>query len=456
MKRPESLICGVSGARGIVGEGLDPIVAAAFGAAFALETGGGPVVVGRDSRISGPVLEAALVAGLRGAGADVVKIGVTPTPTVQNMVKELGAAGGIAVTASHNPEQWNAFKFIAADGTFLTASAAAALYRRIDEDRFAFRAYDALGGERSDATAIERHLARILALPFLDREAIRRRGLTAVLDTTNGAGGLILPALLERLGVRVIGMNLEPTGRFARGPEPTRENLAGLAVRVQETGADLGLACDPDVDRLALVTGHGEPLGEELTLALAVQFVLKRQGGGDVVTNVSTSMAIDQVAACFGGRVHRTAVGEANVVERIREVAAAIGGEGNGGVIYPALGLMRDASVAAAIVIQHLADWGGTLASLAEAIPRFAIVKAKLPAGTADPEAVAAQLAVERPGASVDRTDGVLLRWPDAWVHLRRSNTEPIIRVIGEAQSPEAAAALVERALTLGGRAVRA
>jgi phosphomannomutase len=312
-----------------------------------------------------------------------------------------------------------------------------------------FSAFDTLGAERVDQTAIERHLARILDLPFLDREAIRRRGLTAVVDTTNGAGGLILPGLLERLGVRVIGMNLEPTGRFARGPEPTRENLGALATRVRETEADLGLACDPDVDRLSLVTGRGEALGEELTLALAVEFVLKRQGGGDVVTNVSTSMAINEVASRFGGRVHRTAVGEANVVEKIQELGAAIGGEGNGGVIYPPLGLMRDASVAAAIIIQHLADWGGTLASLAETVPRFTIVKAKVPAGSVDPDVVAARLLAERPGANLDRTDGVLLRWHDSWVHLRRSNTEPIIRVIGEARSPEAAAALVERALAI-------
>ncbi len=451
MKRPESLICGVSGARAIVGAGINPIVASAFGAAFATYVGGGVVVVGRDSRLSGPVLEAALVAGLRAAGADVVRIGVVPTPTVQNMVREAGAAGGIAVTASHNPAEWNAFKFIAGDGTFLPPQAAAALYRLVDEDRFAFRTYDALGSETADGSAIERHLGRILALSFIDRETIERRHLTAVVDCVNGAGGLILPPLVEHLGVRVIGMNLEPTGRFARGPEPTGENLGDLCARVRAGGADLGLACDPDADRLSLVTGRGDALGEELTLALAVQSVLKRAGGGDVVTNVSTSMAIDEVAARFGGRVHRTAVGEANVVERIRALGAVIGGEGNGGVIYPPLGLMRDAAVAAAIVIQHLADWGGTLASLAETVPKFTIVKAKLPAGAADPEAVAEQLLAERPGGAVDRTDGVLVRWGDAWVHLRRSNTEPIIRVIGEARSPEAARVLVDRALALGG-----
>jgi len=451
MKRPPGLICGISGARGVVGESLNPIVAAAFGSAFGTLLGGGPVVVGRDSRLSGPLLEAAVVSGLRAVGCDVVRIGVVPTPTVQNQVREIGAAGGMAITASHNPAEWNAFKFIAGDGTFLAAAAAESLFRLVDKDQFAFRRYDRLGHETTDTSAIDRHLSRILALPFLDRDAISRRRLKAVVDATNGAGGLILPQLLRRLGVEVIELNCEPTGHFARGPEPTAENLGELCARVVAARADLGLACDPDVDRLSLVAADGEALGEEFTLALAAEFALKRAGGGDVVTNVSTSMAIDEVARRFGGRVHRTAVGEAHVVERVRALGAVIGGEGNGGVIYPALGLMRDASVAAAILIQHLTDWGGSLKSLAETVPRFAIVKAKLPAGSVGLEAVAERLLAERPGGDVDRTDGVKLRWRDSWVHLRSSNTEPIIRVIGEARTPAAARALVDRALELGG-----
>lgn len=451
MQLPPGLICGVSGARGIVGEGLNSTIAAAFGSAFGTLVGGGSVVVGRDSRISGPMLEGAVVSGLRGVGCDVIRIGIVPTPTVQNMVRELGAAGGMAITASHNPAEWNAFKFIGGDGTFLTAATANSLFRLVAEDRAAFRRFDAIGGESADGSAIDRHLARILTLPFLNREAIAARRLKAVVDAVNGAGGLILPTLLRQLGVEVIEMHCEPTGLFARGPEPTPENLGGLAARVVETKADLGLACDPDVDRLSLVAAGGEALGEEFTLALVVEFVLKRTGGGDVVTNVSTTMAIDEVASRFGGRVHRTAVGEAHVVERIRSLGAAIGGEGNGGVIYPPFGLMRDASVAAAMIIQHLTDWGGSLRSLAETVPRFAIVKAKLPAGPLDVEAVASKLLAERPGGSADRTDGIKLRWRDGWVHLRRSNTEPIIRVIGEARTPAAARALVDRALALGG-----
>jgi phosphomannomutase len=450
MQRPSGLICGVSGARGIVGEGLDSITTCALGAAFGSYLGPGSVVVGRDSRVSGPVLQQAVESGLRGVGCDVIRIGIVPTPTVQNMVRELGAAGGVAVTASHNPAEWNALKLIAGDGTFLTAAAAAEVFTRFDQDHFARRRYDALGGEREDATAIARHLDRILALPILDRAAAGARRLRAVVDAVNGAGGLILPLLLRQLGVEVEEMNCEPTGRFARGPEPTRENLTALSARVRAAGADLGFACDPDVDRLSLVTAEGEALGEEMTLALAVAFVLERAGGGDVVTNVSTSMAIEEVAARFGGRVHRTAVGEANVVEKIRAVGAVIGGEGNGGVIYPALGLMRDASVGAALVTQYLAS-GATLAELAGRIPRFAILKSKLPLGSADLEILAQALMAEAPGGTLDRTDGVKVLWPDRWVHLRSSNTEPIMRLIAEARTPADAAALLDRARVLAG-----
>ncbi len=333
----------------------------------------------------------------------------------------------------------------------LEPAAADELYALFEHGPIHYRRYDALGGEREDPTAIARHLDRILALPFLDQEATAALGLKAVVDATNGAGGLILPRLLRRLGVLVIETNCEPNGRFPRGPEPTRENLAGLAAQVRESGAAVGFACDPDVDRLALVTAAGEPLGEEMTLALAVDFVLGQNKGGDVVTNVSTSMAIDEVAARHGGRVHRTAVGEANVVETIRAVGATIGGEGNGGVIYPPLGLMRDAAVAVAIIVQHLASSGQSLEELAATIPRFAIVKAKLPAGAADPEAVLARLMKEDPGGAIDRTDGVKLTWADRWVHLRPSNTEPIMRLIAEARTPAAAEALIQRARAAAG-----
>ncbi|MGD8393972.1 MAG: phosphoglucosamine mutase [Candidatus Eiseniibacteriota bacterium] len=450
MERPAALIASVSGARGVVGEGLTVPVASGLAAALGTLLGPGTIVVGRDSRVSGPVMQDAVVAGLRSVGCDATVIGVVATPTVQNMVRELGGAGGIAVTASHNPADWNALKFIGGDGCFLLGDAIAELLRVFDEDRFAFRRYDGLGRARTDDSATERHLTRILALPYLDRDAVQRRKLRVVVDCANGAGGVILPELCRRLGAEVVEMHCQPTGLFARGPEPVAGHLHELCARVVDLGADVGLATDPDVDRLSLVTGAGRALGEELTLPLAAQFVLKRTGGGAIVTNVSTSMAIEAVAQRFGGTVHRTPVGEAHVVDGIRRHQAVIGGEGNGGVILPAVGLARDASTGAAIVLQHLTDWAGTLESLAETIPRTVMVKAKLPAGSVEPDRIAARLADEQPDGRIDRTDGVKVLWESSWVHLRRSNTEPIIRVIAEARESGEAQRLVERAIALG------
>jgi phosphomannomutase len=449
MQRPDALILSVSGARGVVGEGLTVPVAAGLAAAMGTVLGSGPVVVGRDSRVSGPMIERAVAAGLQAVGCDVVLIGVVATPTVQNMVHELGAVGGIAVTASHNPAEWNALKLIGPGGTFLVGEQVEEVARVFDDDRCDYRRYHQLGSIRRDDSATGRHLDRVLSLPYLDQDAIRRRRLKAVVDCANGAGGVILPELCRRLGVEVVELHCQPTGLFARGPEPVAEHLHELCARVKDVGADLGLATDPDVDRLSLVTAAGRALGEEMTLPLAVQFVLKRRSGGDVVTNVSSSMAIDAVATLFGGSVHRTAVGEANVVQRIREVQAVIGGEGNGGVILPAALLARDATTGAALLLQHLTDWGGSLESLAETIPRFAMVKTKLEAGSVDPLEIARRIMDAFPGGKLDRTDGAKVSWEREWVHLRTSNTEPIIRVIAEARDPRAAHELVERAVSL-------
>ena len=447
MERPGSLIVSVSGARGIVGEGLTVPIASGLASALGTFLGTGKIIVGRDSRVSGPMIEGAVIAGLRAVGCDVTAIGIVATPTVQNMVREMDAAGGIAVTASHNPAEWNALKLVGPGGAFLTGEQVEEVRDIFDGDRFDYQRYDALGGFDHDTTATERHIRRILELPYIDREAIGRRRLKAVVDCTNGAGGVILPHLCRELGVEVIELHCQPTGLFSRGPEPIADHLFELSAQVKDHGADIGLATDPDVDRLSLVTSTGRALGEEMTLPLATQFILKRVGEGDVVTNVSTSMALESVAEFFGGAVHRTAVGEANVVSRMRELGAVIGGEGNGGVILPAVGLARDASTGAALILQHLTDWGGTLDSLAETIPSYVIVKNKLPAGASDPAQVAQRLMAQDPGGTLDETDGAKVIWKDRWVHLRSSNTEPIIRVIAEARDSEIAERLIERAV---------
>jgi phosphomannomutase len=305
-------------------------------------------------------------------------------------------------------------------------------------------AWDALGDLDVDASAIERHLDAVLALPYVDGERIRRRGLSVVLDCVRGAGGTIMPQLLDALGCRTVGIDLEPDGRFPRSPEPVPANLRRLGETVREAGADVGMAVDPDVDRLALVDGTGTPIGEDYTLAFAVRTVLERTPG-PVVVNLSTSLVVDDAAAAFGATVTRAAVGEANVARAIQRADAVIGGEGNGGVMLPALHIGRDAPLAAALILDLLARTGRSVAELVGSAPRYVIVKAKAPRGP-DLDPVYAALGRRFPDAVVDRQDGLRLAWPGRWLHVRPSGTEPIVRLIAEAPTAEGAESLVAQA----------
>jgi phosphomannomutase len=459
---PPGLMVSVSGFRGTVGDVLTPelmaTLAAGFGAFLLEEAGRSPgdggepltVLVGRDSRTSGPVLEGAVVAGLRSVGVRVVRLGIVPTPTLLLAIGHHGAQGALGVTASHNPAEWNALKFAGADGTFLDAERMARFQAYLQEREIPRARWDALGEEASDETAIGRHLERILALPYLDVEAIRARRFRVALDCVHGAGGRIVPALLEALGCQVEGMGLEPDGRFPRDPEPTAANLRGLGALVRDAGAEVGFAVDPDVDRLSLVSEAGEPLGEDLTLALCADVVLRRTGarggaggeggsggaGGGVVTNLSTSRVVEDVATAHGVACHRAPVGEINVARRMEAEGAAVGGEGNGGIILPALHLTRDAPVGVALLLQHLLDTGGSLSEAAARWPTYRIVKEKV---TFPRERLAeGYLALEAalPAPEVDRADGLRLGWPDegAWIHVRPSGTEPVVRFIAEAR----------------------
>jgi len=433
----------VSGIRGIVGDGLDAIVAARWAAALGAWLPAGPVVVGRDSRPTGPMVRDAVTAALASTGHDVWDIGIATTPTTEMVVQESVAVGGIIITASHNPQPWNALKFLEGRGLFLTA----------DQNREVRARYEAGDGHvpwDRVGTVIEHpgadaaHLEAILALPWLERERIAARGLKVVVDAVEGAAGAIAPALLERLGVACVELHCGLSGRFPHDPEPTPAHLEELAHRVRDEGADLGFALDPDGDRLALVAPGGEPLSEELTLALAVDFVLGKQSG-DVAVNLSTTRLIDDVAARRGARVWRTPVGEANVVETLLRESCIIGGEGNGGVIYPTLHPGRDGLVGIAMVLQHLAERERTLADLVGELPPVAMVKTKvgsqaLPAG----DGLAARLRALGPG-TIDDRDGVKWTGDRAWVHVRPSNTEPVVRVIAEAESADAARALIDR-----------
>lgn len=445
----------VSGIRGRVGFGLEPAVvanhAAAFGAWARGRAPGRPVVLGRDSRVSGPMFHAVAQAALHAVGADVVDLDLTTTPTLQMAVEHHRAAGGLMISASHNPIEWNALKFVGSDGLFLSAAAGAEVRGLLDAG-VPYATWDALGSSRPDAAAVERHVEKVLALPFVDVDAIRARRFRVAYDACRGAGGTIIPRLLERLGCHVTGINLEADGRFPRPPEPVPENLGDLSKLVRESGADIGFATDPDVDRLAIVAEDGTAIGEDYTLAFACRVVLRRRKG-HVVVNLSTSRVVDDAVEAAGQRVIHAAVGEVNVALRMRAEGAVVGGEGNGGVIVPDLHLGRDAPLAAALTLQLLVDEACPVSAIVAAAPRYVIIKDKLPRGDGSLDAAYAALGRAFPDAERNTEDGLRLTWPDRWVHLRPSGTEPIIRVIAEAPSRAAAQELVERGrVSLEGR----
>jgi phosphomannomutase len=443
----EGLMVSVSGVRGRVGEALTPEVVAGFAAGFgAWASASGAsrtIVVGRDSRISGPMFHRAVLAGLQSVGCDVVDVGLAPTPTIQLAVEEGHAAGGLAITASHNPIEWNALKFIAPTGLFLDAEQGAAM-RALMERGVTRAGVESLGSVVEDPLAVDRHLERILALPFLDVEGIRRRRFKVALDCCHGAGGVVMPKLLERLGCRVTAIGLETDGRFPRPPEPVAENLRDLERLVLTSGADVGLATDPDVDRLAIVSDEGKAIGEDYTLALAVRLVLRHRPG-TVVTNLSTSRVVEDAAAERGATVVRAPVGEVNVALRMRRESSPIGGEGNGGVILSELHLGRDAPAGVALLLQLLHEEGRPLSAIVGDLPRYAIVKDKLERPTVSLGVVYDALRSFFPDASADAQDGLRLAWSDRWVHVRPSGTEPIVRVIAEAPTADAARELIRR-----------
>jgi phosphomannomutase len=447
----EGLMVSVSGVRGRVGEGLTPEVvsrfAAGFGAWAAANRGDGSapvsVVVGRDSRVSGPLFHRTVLSALEATGCRVIDIGLTTTPTCQLAVEHHHAGGGLMISASHNPIEWNALKFIGPSGLFLSAAEGAEMRRYVDEG-VPYVTWDRLGTTERDGEAVQRHLDAVLALPFLDVEGIRRRRFRVALDCVNGAGAVIIPELLARLGCEVSAMNMEPDGRFPHAPEPVAENLVDLERFVTASGAEIGFAVDPDVDRLALVSDAGRAIGEDYTLALAARVVLKHRRG-PVVTNLSTSRVVDDQAAMTNTAVIRAPVGEVNVAMRMRAEGAAVGGEGNGGVILPELHLGRDAPVGVALMLQLLLDEGRSLEAIVADHPRYVIVKDKLDRPDAPLDTVYGALRAEFPDAVADTQDGLRLAWPDRWVHVRPSGTEPIVRVIAEAPSTEQAHELISR-----------
>ena len=449
------LIISPSGIRGIVGHTMTPEITSRYGAAFGAflrdRAGSGGVkghyvLVGRDSRTSGPLLADAVAAGVCAAGVDVRMTGIAPTPTHLLAVRDdPEAIGGLIVTASHNPVEWNGLKLASADGRFVRPADGEEI-QSLFEQGPKLASWDGLGSRGDRSGVIEHHIDRILALDLVDVEAIRNWGPVVALDCVHGAGAVVIPELLRRLGCRVEGIGLEPDGEFPRNPEPTPENLEQLGDLVRVTKSTVGFAVDPESDRLAIIDESGTPIGEDWTLALAVEHVLSRRPG-PVVTNLSSSQSIEDVTAAAGVPFSRSPVGEARVAERMAETGAVIGGEGNGGVMLPDLNLTRDAPLAVALVLSHLATRQIGPRELLGSRTRYSMVKRKTarPAGGAE-QAFAALERESGASAEFDHADGLRIVWPEAreWVHVRASGTEPILRIIAEAPQASRAAELAD------------
>ncbi len=436
MSGKETRISSISGLRGVVGNGLDPGTAAEFAASYASECAMGPIAVGHDGRRSAGVFAAAVEAGVTATGRDALLLGPAATPTIGWLVRDSCLAGGIQISASHNPPQYNGLKFFQRGGMVLGAAQGAALLDRWRRRDFGWAPWDGLGRAIRVDDPDSGHLANLLEI--VDREAIRRCRFKVVLDACHGAGGRLASRLLEELGAESLVLGAIPDGRYDHPPEPTAKNLQPFSAIVPAVGAAIGFAQDPDADRLAIVDESGRYIGEELTLALAARRRLD-QTRGPVVINLSTSMTTEVLARQKGCPVFRTPVGEINVVECMIAEKAILGGEGNGGVIDPRVGFVRDSFAAMAMILDLMAESGMPLSRLVAELPRFTMVKDQYPVpeiGTADASDVVGlwgRIASAFPDARADRRDGLRLEWDDRWVHVRSSNTEPIVRVIAEA-----------------------
>ena len=447
-----TLIKSISGIRGTIGgktgDTLNPLDIVKFTTAYATFIGGKKIVVGRDGRISGLMVRNVVVGTLMGMGYDVIDIGYATTPTTELAVKMAGADGGIIITASHNPRQWNALKLLNKEGEFLTAADGAEVLRLAEAEDFNYAEVDQLGQLTIDDTFNQRHIDAVLGLKLVDLEAIKARKFRVCVDTINSVGGIILPELFKQLGVDYEILNGECTGDFAHNPEPLEKNLLGIMDKMKQGGFDLGIVVDPDVDRLAFICEDGVMFGEEYTLVSVADYVLSHTVG-NTVSNLSSTRALRDVTEKHGGVYTAAAVGEVNVTTKMKEVGAVIGGEGNGGVIYPESHYGRDALVGIALFLSSLAQKGCSASELRKTFPDYQIAKNRIDlTPETDVDAILMKvkdLFAQDPEAKVNDIDGVKIDFPDKWVHLRKSNTEPIIRVYSEAKSIEAADELGKR-----------
>ncbi len=452
-----TLIKSISGIRGTIGgtpgDALTPIDLVKFTASYSqwlketVATDGRRlrVVVGRDARLSGQMVSDIVEGTLMASGVDVIAIGLATTPTTEMAVTGHGADGGIILTASHNPKQWNALKLLNAKGEFLNAAEGQRVLEIADTEAYTFPEIDGIGSVIVRESYDKQHIDAVLALPLVDVEAVRQAKFKVVVDAVNSVGGIVMPALLKAMGVEVVELNCTPDGKFAHNPEPIPEHLTEISALVPASGADLGVVVDPDVDRLALINEDGTMFGEEYTLVAVADYVLSKTPG-NTVSNLSSSRALADVTARYGGSYAAAAVGEVNVVAKMRETDAVIGGEGNGGVIYPALHSGRDALVGVALLLTYLAKTGKKLSELKATYPAYYISKNRidLVPGT-DVDGILAKMKAKYASEKVNDIDGVKIDFPTEWVHLRKSNTEPIIRIYAESKDKASAEALANR-----------
>ncbi|MCA9116149.1 MAG: phosphoglucosamine mutase [Planctomycetaceae bacterium] len=436
-------ILSISGLRGIIGDGLDPEFIVRFARAVGTLCEGGDVILSRDGRGSGHMVRHAAIAGLTSAGCRVIDLGIASTPTCGVLVTQLGAAGGLQITASHNPVEWNGLKPFSPGGSVYDAATGKRLLELLETGRFRNATWDKLGEVQLHCDAAALHFDRLL--PLVDASRIRRQSFRVVLDCNHGSGGVAGPQLLEGLGCEVTVLGGEADGRFEHTPEPTIENVVSLRDAVREAGAAVGFAQDPDADRLAIVDENGRYIGEELTLGLCADHLLSTRKGA-VVVNGSTSRVTQDLAERHGCTFHRSHVGEANVVSKMQEVDAVLGGEGNGGVIDPRVGLVRDSFFAMACVLDGLATRQIPLSEWVDSLPAYAIVKQKLRCPREQVEQACIALSRHWPEATATTGDGLRLDWSQSWVQVRASNTEPIVRIIGEAPEEASATALCDEA----------
>ncbi|MBC3786758.1 phosphoglucosamine mutase [Spirosoma utsteinense] len=446
-----ALIKSISGIRGTIGgrsgDGLTPLDVVKFTAAFGQwlrqrNPTRQTVVIGRDGRLSGEMVSKLVAATLQGIGLNVIDLGLSTTPTVELAVTGEGASGGIILTASHNPIQWNALKLLNETGEFISAQDGADVLDIADADAFDFAEIRKLGSYQTDNTWLQKHIDQILALSLVDRDAIAARNFRVVVDAVNSTGGLAVPLLLEALGVeQITKLHCEPTGNFAHNPEPLPENLRDIIKEMEKGSADLGIVVDPDVDRLALICEDGSPFGEEYTLVAVADYVLKNGKdtpglSGNTVSNLSSTVALRDVTQRHGGQHFASAVGEVNVVEMMKANNARIGGEGNGGIIYPELHYGRDALVGIALFLTHLARFGKSASMLRRTYPNYYISKNKIElTPDIDVDAVLERIKAKYARNPINTIDGVKIEFNKEWVHLRKSNTEPIIRIYSESET---------------------